>query len=86
MSYLLKTSFHQDEFQKHLKVSFTIKQVAGDGNCGYHSILTSLTTSSRCKKTYDCLSLRRDMFNMLSSGIFIIIFKHSMAHLHDLNE
>ena len=86
MSYLLKTSFHQDEFQKHIKVLFTSKPSLQDGNCGYHSILNSLKSSERCKTTYNCYSLRKDMFDKLSSIEFISILKNSLVHLYDLDE
>jgi len=86
MSYLLTTSFHQYEFQKHLKVLFTSKPCLPDGNCGYHSILNSLKSSERCKTTYNCYSLRKDMFDKLSSQEFISILKNSLVHLYDLDE
>ena len=86
MSYLLKTSFHQYEFQKHLNFLFTSKPSSPDGNCGYHSILNSFKSSQRCKTTYNCYSLRKDMFEKLSSQVFISILKNSLVHLNDLNE
>ena len=57
MSYLLNTLFHRDEFQKHIKVLFTIRNVPCDGNCNYQSILKCLTLTKRCNTAYDCLSL-----------------------------
>ena len=86
MSYLLNKLFHRDEFQKHIKVLFTIRNVPYDGNCGYHSILKSLTVIKRCTTAYDCLSLRRDMFKRLSSEKNINSFKRYMVNLYDLNE
>ena len=56
-SYLLNILFHRDEFQKHIKVLFTIRNVTYDGNCGYHTILKSLTVIKRCTTAYNCLSL-----------------------------
>ena len=73
MSYLLNTLFHRDEFQKHIKVLFTIRNVPYDDNYGYHSILKSLKVIKRCTTAYDCLSLRRDMFEKLSSEKILII-------------
>ena len=48
MSYLLNTLFHQDEFQKQLKISSTIRNVPYDGNYGYHLILKCLTVTKIC--------------------------------------
>ena len=67
MLYLLNTLFRQDEFQKHNVFLFSTKNSVYNGNYGYHSILKCLTVTKRCTTAYDCLSLRRDMFDKLST-------------------
>ena len=83
---MLNTLFHQDEFQKYIKVLFFTRNVPYDGHCGYHSILKCLTLTERCKTAYDCLSLRRDMFGKLSTENFINSFKRYMANLYNFNK
>ena len=83
---MLNTLFHRDEFQKYIKVLFVTKNVPYDDNYGYHSILKCLTLSKRCNTAYDCISLRKDMFDNLSTENFINSFKRSMANLYDLNK
>ena len=67
MTYILNTSYHNNEFIFHLKSMFTIFDVKDDENSGFNSIKSGLNSIKNKKVYKKSLILRQNIRDNLSN-------------------